>query len=167
MDEIELFGFIPNGGRIYYLSRSQPPLFVHVRVLRRTIRHHWFCSRLLKMLFNYVQGTGDVGILTRALPLAEVHHLVLTLQTFHTHHLSYQVELQWWFSNRTFNLTSPYTNVTHAISHYAVDVNSAPRPEVRHRVYIHVISLLIAVFFLVISWRLSNGSWCRNGWYCS
>ena len=30
MDEIERFGFIPNGGRIYYLNRSQPPLFIHV-----------------------------------------------------------------------------------------------------------------------------------------
>lgn len=25
-DDIDLFGFIPNGGRIYYLNRSQPPL---------------------------------------------------------------------------------------------------------------------------------------------
>ena len=31
MDELEHFGFIPNGGRIYYLNRSQPPLFIHVR----------------------------------------------------------------------------------------------------------------------------------------
>lgn len=31
MDEIELFGFIPNGGRIYYLNRSQPPVFINVR----------------------------------------------------------------------------------------------------------------------------------------
>ena len=30
MDELELIGFIPNGGRIYYLNRSQPPLFVQV-----------------------------------------------------------------------------------------------------------------------------------------
>ena len=30
MDEIEQFGFIPNGGRIYYLNRSQPPVFVGV-----------------------------------------------------------------------------------------------------------------------------------------
>ena len=30
MDEIEHFGFIPNGGRIYYLNRSQPPLFIRV-----------------------------------------------------------------------------------------------------------------------------------------
>jgi alpha,alpha-trehalase len=32
MDEIESFGFIPNGGRIYYLDRSQPPLFIKVRI---------------------------------------------------------------------------------------------------------------------------------------
>ena len=31
MDELEHIGFIPNGGRIYYLNRSQPPLFVQVR----------------------------------------------------------------------------------------------------------------------------------------
>ena len=31
MDEIEHFGFIPNGGRIYYLNRSQPPVFINVR----------------------------------------------------------------------------------------------------------------------------------------
>ncbi|KAF8587681.1 glycoside hydrolase family 37 protein [Ramaria rubella] len=91
MDEIEKFGFIPNGGRIYYLNRSQPPLFVH-------------------MLFNYVTSSGDSSILERALPLAEV-------------------ELQWWLDNRTINVTSPFTNVTRAVAHYAVDINTAPRPE--------------------------------------
>ncbi|EJU03036.1 glycoside hydrolase [Dacryopinax primogenitus] len=53
MDELERFGFIPNGGRIYYLNRSQPPLFVH-------------------MVYTYLQTTNDSSILTRALPLAEV-----------------------------------------------------------------------------------------------
>ncbi|KAI0329049.1 glycoside hydrolase [Cubamyces sp. BRFM 1775] len=52
MDEIENFGFIPNGGRIYYLDRSQPPLFVH-------------------MLADYVAASNDTSILRRALPLAE------------------------------------------------------------------------------------------------
>ncbi|KAH9891900.1 glycoside hydrolase [Cubamyces lactineus] len=52
MDEIENFGFIPNGGRIYYLDRSQPPLFVH-------------------MLADYVAASNDTSILKRALPLAE------------------------------------------------------------------------------------------------
>ncbi|KAJ7660450.1 Six-hairpin glycosidase-like protein [Mycena rosella] len=52
MDEIERFGFIPNGGRIYYLNRSQPPLFI-------------------QMLARYVAASNDTAILTRALPLAE------------------------------------------------------------------------------------------------
>lgn len=25
---VDRFGFVPNGGRIYYLSRSQPPLLI-------------------------------------------------------------------------------------------------------------------------------------------
>ncbi|KAJ7683028.1 Six-hairpin glycosidase-like protein [Mycena rosella] len=52
MDEIALFGFIPNGGRTYYLNRSQPPLFI-------------------QMLARYVAATNDTAILARALPLAE------------------------------------------------------------------------------------------------
>ncbi|KAF9464208.1 trehalase [Collybia nuda] len=52
MDELEHIGFIPNGGRIYYLNRSQPPLFI-------------------QMLSRYVTTSGDKSILNRALPLAE------------------------------------------------------------------------------------------------
>lgn len=52
MDEIEDFGFIPNGGRTYYLDRSQPPLFVN-------------------MVYDYVSVTNDTSILQRVLPLAE------------------------------------------------------------------------------------------------
>ncbi|KAF8600265.1 trehalase [Ceratobasidium sp. AG-I] len=52
MDELETIGFIPNGGRIYYLNRSQPPVFIH-------------------MLAAYVNRTKDTGILDRAIPLAE------------------------------------------------------------------------------------------------
>ena len=40
MDEIQLFGFIPNGGRIYYLDRSQPPFFINVRPPLRLDAHH-------------------------------------------------------------------------------------------------------------------------------
>ncbi|KAG2069034.1 glycoside hydrolase family 37 protein [Suillus decipiens] len=90
MDEIEDFGFIPNGGRIYYLNRSQPPLFIH-------------------MVYDYVNVTGDTSILQRALPLAEA-------------------ELAWWANNRTIEVTSPYTNQTYMMAHYAV-TNTAPRPE--------------------------------------
>ncbi|KAE9396136.1 glycoside hydrolase [Gymnopus androsaceus JB14] len=52
MDELETLGFIPNGGRIHYLNRSQPPLFI-------------------QMLSRYINATNDLSILERALPLAE------------------------------------------------------------------------------------------------
>ncbi|KAG8750129.1 hypothetical protein FRC12_013055 [Ceratobasidium sp. 428] len=52
MDEIRSYGFIPNGGRTYYLNRSQPPLFIH-------------------MLHAYVHNTNDTAVLHGALPLAE------------------------------------------------------------------------------------------------
>nr|AXY94682.1 trehalase-like protein [Habrobracon hebetor] len=41
---VERFGFVPNGGRIYYLMRSQPPL-------------------LIPMIEKYVEATGDIEFL--------------------------------------------------------------------------------------------------------
>ncbi|KAF7798296.1 hypothetical protein EIP86_009516 [Pleurotus ostreatoroseus] len=54
MDELDKFGFIPNGGRIYCEMHpsAAPPLFI-------------------RMLSDYVSATNDTSILTRALPLAE------------------------------------------------------------------------------------------------
>ncbi|TFK27682.1 trehalase [Coprinopsis marcescibilis] len=90
MDELDTIGFIPNGGRIYYLNRSQPPVFI-------------------QMLARYVEVSGDRGILARGIPLAEK-------------------ELTWWSQERSVSVTSPFTNATHQVYHYAV-TNSAPRPE--------------------------------------
>jgi alpha,alpha-trehalase len=50
LDFVETIGHIPNGARIYYLNRSQPPL-------------------LAGMVKNYVDYTNDTSILERALPL--------------------------------------------------------------------------------------------------
>jgi len=61
------------------------------------------------MLARYVDASGDKSILQRALPLAEK-------------------ELAWWSSNRSLNVTSPFSNTTHTVYHYAVN-NTAPRPE--------------------------------------
>jgi alpha,alpha-trehalase len=52
LDLIDQFGFIPNGARIYYLTRSQPPL-------------------LSEMIRFYYDNTGDVELLKYALPLLE------------------------------------------------------------------------------------------------
>jgi len=50
---LETNGFIPNGARIYYKNRSQPPLFI-------------------QMLDLYVTSTNDTSFLPRALELSEV-----------------------------------------------------------------------------------------------
>lgn len=52
LDFIEVYGFVPNGARIYYLNRSQPPL-------------------LTLMVKTYLEHTNDTELLERALPLLE------------------------------------------------------------------------------------------------
>ena len=55
LDDISNFGFIPNGGRIYYLDRSQPPLL----------------SEMIKSYLDAVQWSSSEGMamLQRAYPL--------------------------------------------------------------------------------------------------
>ncbi|KAI1020081.1 hypothetical protein LB503_006342 [Fusarium chuoi] len=55
LDFIEEYGFVPNGARIYYLNRSQPPL-------------------LSQMIKAYIEHTNDTDILERALPLLVQEH---------------------------------------------------------------------------------------------
>lgn len=55
LDLVETFGFVPNGARIYYLNRSQPPL-------------------LSQMVRIYIDHTNDTDILDRALPLLVKEH---------------------------------------------------------------------------------------------
>jgi len=55
LDIVDLYGFMPNGARIYYLNRSQPPL-------------------LTQMVKIYVDYTNDTSILERALPLLLKEH---------------------------------------------------------------------------------------------
>ncbi|KAL2885391.1 Trehalase [Ceratocystis lukuohia] len=52
MDLVEEYGFVPNGARIYYLNRSQPPL-------------------LALMVKTYVEHTDDREFMKKALPLLE------------------------------------------------------------------------------------------------
>lgn len=52
---IKEFGFVPNGARIYYVDRSQPPL-------------------LTMMVDEYIQETGDVSILGDAVGLLHQEH---------------------------------------------------------------------------------------------
>jgi alpha,alpha-trehalase len=55
LDLVDQFGFVPNGARLYYLNRSQPPV-------------------LAQMVRTYVDYTNDTSILERALPLLVKEH---------------------------------------------------------------------------------------------
>jgi alpha,alpha-trehalase len=55
LDLVETVGFVPNGARVYYLNRSQPPLLSH-------------------MVKTYVEYTNDTSILARAIPLLIKEH---------------------------------------------------------------------------------------------
>lgn len=57
---VDLYGHIPNGGRIYYEQRSQPPL-------------------LIPMVHLYVTSTGDVGFLRDNIARIEKEYLFWTL----------------------------------------------------------------------------------------
>ncbi|CAG8446565.1 1715_t:CDS:2 [Diversispora eburnea] len=50
LDLVEIYGFVPNGSRIYYLNRSQPPL-------------------LVQMVKIYYQATNDTTLLYDAFPI--------------------------------------------------------------------------------------------------
>uniref|UniRef100_A0A5S6QFV1 Trehalase n=1 Tax=Trichuris muris TaxID=70415 RepID=A0A5S6QFV1_TRIMR len=49
---VEMYGFIPNGGRVYFLFRSQPPLFIN-------------------MVYEYVNMTGDIDFAAELMPAME------------------------------------------------------------------------------------------------
>ncbi|KAK4449215.1 glycoside hydrolase [Podospora aff. communis PSN243] len=55
LDFVDTIGFVPNGARLYYLNRSQPPL-------------------LTEMVRAYVEYTNDTSILERAVPLLIKEH---------------------------------------------------------------------------------------------
>ncbi|VDM67202.1 unnamed protein product, partial [Strongylus vulgaris] len=53
---VDNHGFVPNGGRVYYLTRSQPPL-------------------LIPMVYDYFLGTGDLDFVMEVLPTLEKEFL--------------------------------------------------------------------------------------------
>ncbi|CAN0360273.1 unnamed protein product [Ectocarpus sp. 6 AP-2014] len=55
LDDVDRFGFVPNGGRLYYTERSQPPL-------------------LSDMVCEVYSARPDRAFLARALPSLEAEH---------------------------------------------------------------------------------------------
>lgn len=83
-DMIQRFGFVPNGGRIYYLHRTQPPLFAGC-------------------VYEYFKATNDLEFIKAMLPLIEREKSFwqkqrsVELQTENGHHVNlyqYRVDAQ-------------------------------------------------------------------------
>lgn len=111
LDNVDDFGFVPNGARRYYLNRSQPPL-------------------LAQMVRIYVEHTGDTSILERALPL-----LIKEQEFFETNRtVDVTVDNQTYTLNRSVYPRIRARNSQHTgnnsplVHRYNVD-NNQPRPE--------------------------------------
>lgn len=112
LDNIENFGFVPNGARKYYLNRAQPPL-------------------LAQMVRLYSDYTGDTSILERALPL-----LIREYDFFQQNRSvsvnaggkTYTLQRYTVHPNKVISLTFHRTVLLTRDYRYSVD-NNQPRPE--------------------------------------
>lgn len=85
---VDTYGFVPNGARIYYLSRSQPPL-------------------LTFMCHDYYMHTKNESWLKKALPLLEQEYIFWMTKGQHA------VQLQSPSSNTLYTLNRYYTAANH------------------------------------------------------
>uniref|UniRef100_A0AC35GXD5 Trehalase n=1 Tax=Panagrolaimus sp. PS1159 TaxID=55785 RepID=A0AC35GXD5_9BILA len=65
-DYVDNYGFIPNGGRVYYLQRSQPPLFIPmIYEIYEATKNATFVKEMLPFMekeFNYWQESHTYSI---------------------------------------------------------------------------------------------------------
>ncbi|KAG8679748.1 hypothetical protein FRC09_018752, partial [Ceratobasidium sp. 395] len=115
MDQIKAYGFIPNGGRKYYLNRKESTAellgcscVLHANLVRGSR------PLFINMLYAYVENTKDFQILHEALPLAEASLPSLMR------------EIRWWYNNRTVAVLHKGQN--HRVFRYNVKA-TGPRPE--------------------------------------
>ncbi|KAJ2779152.1 hypothetical protein H4R18_004183 [Coemansia javaensis] len=111
LDMVAAHGFVPNGARVYYLGRSQPPM-------------------LALMVKLYYGRTGDAAFVREALPLLQREH-----QYWADRH---SVEVQCGVNNETLVLSRYYSDVdVPRPEAYAVDYqlahNASATDTARHR----------------------------------
>lgn len=96
---VDKFGFFPNGARVYYLNRSQPPL-------------------LSEMVLAYYSATGDVAFLNRAVrALDRVSPMLLSSDPYQ--------EYAFWMKEGEHAIQLPGG---HVLNRYYTNINY-PRPE--------------------------------------
>lgn len=78
---VDNHGFVPNGGRVYYLIRSQPPL-------------------LTPMLYEYYLATGDLDFVLEILPLLEKEYKFWLMQRARSYYDESEIEKFQFFQYR-------------------------------------------------------------------
>lgn len=68
LSTVEAYGHVPNGGRLYYLDRSQPPLLTQMVELYVAVRGAQQCSLARCRRACVLQRTGNVSFLAEVLP---------------------------------------------------------------------------------------------------
>lgn len=102
------YGFVPNGGRIYYLTRSQPPML----------------SEMVKLIAQYTRNTTltefDLEYLSYAVPILEKEYSFWMKEGPGGHAVT--------FLRRKIDGNGQYSVATHTLNRYISQANH-PRPE--------------------------------------
>ena len=110
VDFIDRFGFVPNGGRTYYLTRSQPPLL----------------SEMVRVLFE--QGGRNAGALPKYIQALELEHAFWMLQRSFHHTAEWHRGITPGTRGTTLPPTCNLRKAKLVLNHY--DANTTlPRPE--------------------------------------
>lgn len=149
---VERYGFVPNGGRVYYLSRSQPPLLIPM-VCRYGQQDAYFApataqvdtSHRYPAVNEFLLPSNNFCFLNQLLEKFGVHlSLYLTrmlpfirqvAKYYETKHdrdflkkniLLLETEFEYWQNEKTVNVTK--NGKIYKMAHYVVN-SRGPRPE--------------------------------------
>ena len=106
IDFVGRFGFVPNGGRVYYLTRSQPPLL----------------SEMIKLLFQDKGGNA----LKKRIPALETEHRWWSNNRLK--HTASHSTPSTWIQDKTIPSTCNINQAMSILNHYDADT-ILPRPE--------------------------------------
>lgn len=121
LDFVADYGFVPNGARVYYLNRSQPPL-------------------LAQMVRIYLEQTEDTSILDIAVPLLiKEHDFFMSNRTVQVVTEDRNYTLNRYVSRGSTRQDKPveFARHSHTSNRYNV-ANTEPRPESYHEDYTQV-----------------------------
>lgn len=142
---VRTYGFVPNGGRVYYLSRSQPPLLIPmVRIFPRTaalvpaLLSRNFCVSDLYLVQDLLRNDlfffVPCSLVGAPFSLNDANVFQVVKYVDHTQDFKFlktniallEAEFEYWQNEKTVDVTKD--GKTYKMAHYVVNSNG-PRPE--------------------------------------